>query len=284
MENCWRYYLSMFLLFLLCGCDHFSNETYHHLEQTERRKLSSDYVSLAHTTYDGGSPKRMKLLEKATRLDPRNEQAWAELASPYLLRGMYDEWHNHMDKAIDLHPEEMQARRGRDKLFYFRDYAGALYDFDVTDTLTVEKPDYIYNTSVDYLRGLCYYGLKNHKKSKEYFNKYIKTENEKTGSKQIDNTAFLYLGMIANNEQDYDAAISILEKGLEQGEELADHHYQIAFAHFMSGDAQTAIKSITLCHELFDTDDFQNNRFYEVINQLYQRDIDALKADIECFL
>jgi len=226
----------------------------------------------------------MKLLEKATRLDPRNEQAWGELASPYLLRGLCDEWHNHMDKAIDLHPEEMQARRGRDKLFYFRDYAGALYDLDVTDTLTVEKPVYIRNTSVDYLRGLCYYGLKNYKKSEEYFNKYIQTEHQKPGSKQIDNTAFLYLGMMTNELQNYQQAISILEEGLEQGDELADHHYQIAFAKFMSGDAKAANESIILCQELFESDEYQFNRFYEVIGQLYQRDIDALRADIECFL
>ena len=287
MENCWKYCLSVVLLALLSSCDNLSNETYHHLEIDERRKLSSEYVGLS-KRLEQGSPEQMKALEKACRLDPRNEQAWTLLSSPYLYRGLYDEWHSHMEKAIELHPEESSPTRGMNKLLYFRDYAGALYDFDLTDTLTVDKPDYIYINrkakSVDYMRGLCYYGLKNYDKAEEYFNKYYETESSKTGSKEIDNTAFLYRGMMANEQQNYSRAITILSEGLEEGWPIADIHYQLAFAQFMLGQSSAAHQSLAKCQALFDDGKYHRHRLYEVIGQLYERDIISLGSEIECFL
>lgn len=287
MENYWKYCLSLVLLSFLGACDHLSKETYTHLEIGERRKLSSDYVGLS-KRLEQGSPDQMKALEKACRLNPRNEQAWTLLSAPYLYRGLYDEWHSHLEKAIELHPEESAPIRGMNKLFYFRDYAGALYDFDLTDTLTVDKPDYIYINrkakSVDYMRGLCYLGLKNYDTADQYFIKYYETESSKTGSIEIDNTAFLYRGMMANEQQDYTKAITILNEGLEYGWPTADLYFQLAFAEFMSGNSIGAKQSLARCRELFDDGKYNRHRLYEVIGQLYERDINELNVEIECFL
>jgi len=285
MENWWRYCLSLFLMMSCVSCDRLSNETYHHLSENEKRELSSKYTSLAGRIAHG-SPKNIKLLEKAIRLDPRNDAAWVNLGETYLQRGLYAEWNKYNDKAIQLNPKEWQARRGQDKLFFFRDYAGALYDLDITDTLTVGKTDYIYNTSVDYLRGLCYYGLKNHDKATEYFNLYLKTENEKTGSKQLDKTAYLYLGMIENYNQNYSAAIEILSKGIGEYDHLADIYYQLALAHFMIGESEIADQQINEALTLFNQKNYHKSQFqlYEVIDQLYLKNIRKLQAEIECFL
>lgn len=284
METCWKYCLSILVLVTSMGCDKLSNETYHHLDPNEKIELSSKYVVMANVM-NNTSPKRMRLLEKAIRLNPRNDEAWVRLAEPYLQKGLYKEWSQYNDKAIKLNPEQWQAQRGQAKLFYFRDFAGALYDFDVTDTLTVDKPDYIYNTSVDYLRGLCYYGLKNHDKATEYFNLYLKTENEKTGSKQIDKTAFLYLGMIENYHQNYEDAIKILEKAIGEYDHFADIYYQLALSNFMLGNIEVAAQHIEKSKKLFDQNDYHKQRFrlYEMIDQLYLGDIERLEKEIACF-
>jgi tetratricopeptide (TPR) repeat protein len=89
-----------------------------------------------------------------------------------------------------------QAWRGYDRLFYFRDYAGALFDLDATDTLTWDQVDYPQNISVDYLRGLCYMGLKDYDRAIEYFKKFAEDEATKVGEEFIDEAVFLYLGKI----------------------------------------------------------------------------------------
>ncbi len=282
MENWWKYCLSGFLILLMVSCDRLSNETYHKLSEHEKRKLASNYLGLS-KLIEAGTPKNMRLLEKAARIDPRNELVWKELAEPYLARGFYKEWNECYEKAIALNPKAWQAWRGHSKLFYFRDYGGALFDFDATDTLTVDKTDYVRVTSVDYLRGLCYYGLKNYDKAKEYFDRYLEAENGKTGTKEIDATAHVYLGLIANYFQDYTQAIKILEEGIQLNDELADLHYHKAYAHFMEGEITSASADILTAKRLFEEKNYHKNLFYEVIEQIYERDLSELEAEISCF-
>lgn len=282
MENWWRYCLSCFILLSLSSCDRLSNETYHKLSEHEKRQLASNYLGLANRL-ESGTPKNMRLLEKASRIFPRNELVWRELAYPYLTRGFYKEWNAYYEKAIELNPKAWQAWRGHSKLYYFRDYGGALFDFDATDTLTVDKTDYVRVTSVDYLRGLCYYGLKNYNKSKEYFDLYLEEENAKTGTKEIDASAHLYLGSMENYYQNYDSAIKILTEGIELNGELADLYYQKAYAHFMSGKIEEASDNIQLAKDLFSEDKNHRNRYYEVIDQLYERNLVELEKEIACF-
>lgn len=282
MENWWKYCLSVIVIIFMTSCDRLSKETYHKLSEHEKRKLASNYLSLGNLLEDG-SPKKMRLLEKAARIDPRNELVWKEMAGPYLIRGKYKEWNEYYEKAIELNPEAWQAWRGHSKLFYFKDYGGALFDFDATDTLTVDKTDYVGVTTVDYLRGLCYYGLKNYNKSKEYFDKYLKIENAKEGTKEIDATAHVYLGLIANYYQDYKLAIETMEEGIKVNDELADLHYHKAYAHFMKGEIESAAADLQRAKDLFEEDKYHKNRFYEVIEQIYKRDLTELENEISCF-
>lgn len=282
MENWWKFCLSGLVILSIASCDRLSNETYHKLSEHEKRQLASNYLGLS-KLLEQGSPKNMRLLEKAARISPQNELVWRELASPYLTRGFYKEWNAYSEKAIALNPEAWQAWRGHSKLFYFRDYGGALFDFDVTDTLTVDKTDYVHVTSVDYLRGLCYYGLKNYDKSKEYFHLYLEEENAKTGTKEIDASAYLYLGIIENYYQNYEQALELLDKGIAVNEEMADLNYQKAFAHFMSGNISDAVAEIEQAKTLFEEENYHKSRFYEVIDQIYERDLLELEAEIACF-
>ena len=125
-----------------------SNETYHHLSNDEKRKMSADYTQLSKYC-ERGSPKNMRLLEKAIRINPDNDLAYRELSLPYLYAGMISEWSSHMAKAVALNAEAWQGWRGYQKLYFLRDYSGALFDFDATDTLTFNKVDYPQNISVD---------------------------------------------------------------------------------------------------------------------------------------
>lgn len=284
-----KYCLSLLLAigvgsFAIWSCDNLSNELYTDLDPNERRKLSTEYLALG-KALGSGSPKSMRVLEKAARIFPENELVWLELAYPYLYAGKYEEWNYHMNKAIELNPQTWQGLRGHQKLYFLRDYGGALYDFDATDTLTIDKTDYASNQSVHYLRGLCYLGLKNYKLAIEFLEKYLEEESNKTGTKDIDPTAYIYLGIIKNEKQDYTAAIEHLRPAIEEKYPLADGFYHSAYAHFMLGNISTASEHIALAREKFGENEYNKSRYvkYEVPHQLYLSQIGALEADIKCF-
>ena len=284
-----KYCLSLVLLIAggmmaMWSCDNLSNELYTHLDPNERRKLSSDYLALG-KALGGGTPRSMRALEKATRIFPENELVWLELAYPYLYAGKYEEWNYHMNKAIELNPQTWQGLRGYQKLYFLRDYGGALYDLDATDTLTIDKTDYAGRQSVHYLRGLCYLGLKDYKLATDFLEKYLEDESSKTGTIDIDPMAYVYLGIIENEKQDYRSALEVLTKATAEKYSLADAHYHSAYAHFMLGNIDDASEQISIARERYEEKEYNKSQYlkYEVPHQLYLAQIDALDNDIKCF-
>jgi len=287
MENWLKYCLSILVLcsaiFVVRQSDSLSNETFHHLDPNERRKLSAKYLALG-KSIEMGSPKSMRLLEKAARINPDNELVWMELSWPYLYTGQYHQWHYYMDKAIKLNPKEWQGNRGYTKLKFFRDYGGALYDLIAHDTIKSEisYSGKIYATN--YLKGLCYLGLKNYDEAKVSFKTYLDNETKKTGTSEIDQTAYLYLGIIENYYQNYEQALKELQPAFELSYPHADIYYQAAYAHFMLGHIQQANEDIIQAEAYFTQDQYNRDRVTEVMFQLYEKQILKLKEEISCFL
>lgn len=245
----------------------------------ERRKLSADYTQLA-KRLERGSPQNMRLLEKAIRINPSNDLAHYELSIPYLNSGLYEKWNVHISRAIELNPQAWQGWRGYYKLFYLRDYGGALVDLDATDTLTVNQTDYAQNMSVDYLRGLSYLGLNNLVKAQEYFNLYIENERESVGEKFINENAFLYLGIIENKKANYDEAIQYFERATQFEQGLADVYYHKAKAlmHLkMPGEARA---QLNIAREKYEEEKFLRGYMYEMPEQIYHSSLVILEKKI----
>ncbi len=276
MERLWKYCLSLNVAIVIVGCFDVVKNDYHMMPADERRRLSADYTQLARHM-QAGSPEAMRTLEKAARIDPNNDLAWRELSRPYLSVGMIAEWNDHMERAVLLNPQAWQAWRGYHKLFYFRDYGGALFDFDLTDTLTVGQTDYPMNRSVDYLRGLCYLGLKNHEKAIEYFNIYIDDETQKVGAPYVDETAFLYLGIIAYREKEYDLALNHFNRAVQYEEGTADMYFHRSRTRLKLGDLPGAKQDFEKARTLFDDGRYHQGYDFEMPEQLYKSDLNAFE-------
>src|SRR5688500_7323755 len=135
--------------------------------------MSIEHFEQAEKHFNQGSPENMELIETAIELDPNNSAAWRELSVPYLKRGLGHEWKPLFDKAVEIDPISWQGWRGYLKLFFYRDYEGAIQDFNATDTLTPNFTDYPQSLSVDYLRALAYLQLKDFDASIKFITKYI---------------------------------------------------------------------------------------------------------------
>ncbi len=277
-----KYFLSVAMLSIvaLTSCVKLSNESFRHLSIDERRSLSAEYTQLA-KRLESGSPKNMQLLDKAVRINPQNDLAWRELALPYLYAGMFEEWHKYISKAIELNPEAWQAWRGYDRLFYFRDYAGALFDLDATDTLTRGQVDYPQNISVDYLRGLCYMGMKDYNYAIEYFEKHIVEESEKVGDAYVDEAVFLYMGLIKIEQGLLQEALKQFDRGQKYEDSFADFHFHRARIYCILDEAEKAKEELELAKQKFADENRLRGYRYEAIGQLYRSDYELLEEQID---
>lgn len=279
MEILKKFFLSLVLMTGLLSCYKLSDGSFRQLGENERRRLSADYTQLA-KRLESGSPRNMMILEKAVRIDPRNDLAWRELSLPYLNAGMYSEWSQYIERAIRLNPQAWQAWRGYDRLFYFRDYSGALFDLDATDTLTRNQVDYPQNISVDYLRGLCYFGLKDYSKSTEYFEKFIQDETQKLGESYVDESAFLYLGLIALERGRWESARAYFERGLKFEESFADFNFYLAQIACLRDEPEEARAQLDRARDKFNDGNYLRAYRYEAIGQLYPSDFKMLEEQI----
>lgn len=279
METLLKYFLSVSLVLLFTACDNLTQERFHKMTKEERQSASLEYTTLA-SLLERGSPKHMRILEKAIRLDPQNDRAWRELSLPYLYSGMFEEWSFSISKAIEINPEAWQGWRAHDRMYYCRDFAGALFDLDATDTLTKNQVDYAQNTSVDFLRGVCYLGLNNYSKSEEYFYKYIEDEQAKIGEAFVDETAFLYLGILALKQDQYNLAVQHLLRGIKFEDGYADFHYHLARAYCYLGEYAKAQKEIIIAAKKFDEGNYLRGYRYEAVEQIYKAQITELNQSI----
>ncbi len=279
--SCLRFCLSIILVCIaLQSCVKLSNERYNRLTIDERRALSAEYTQLA-KRLEMGSAKNMQLLDKAVRINPKNDLAWRELSLPYLYAGMYEEWNQHIVKAIELNAQAWQAWRGYDRLFFFRDYAGALFDLDASDTLTRNQVDYPQNISVDYLRGLCYFGLKDYDKSVEYFQSFVQDETIKLGEGYLDESVFIYLGLIAIRQNKLKTAIGYFQRGNKFEESFADFNFHLAKVYCILDETELAQKELDIARNKFEDNNRLRGYRFEAIEQIYLSDIDALQEQLD---
>jgi hypothetical protein len=146
--------------------------------------------------YYQGSPGCQAMLIESLRMDSSNADAWREYSIPYLKRGIGHEWIGPIDSAVKYDAFTWQGYRGYNKLYFYRDFDGAIADFNATDTLTPGFTDYPQGQSVDYMRGIAYLGKKEFKNAIAYLERYMEEVTNEQGVEWADAYAFLYLDCV----------------------------------------------------------------------------------------
>lgn len=248
--------------------------------EAEKEKLSRQLLASDGKQYYQGSVPEQYVLEEALQLDPKHAAAWRELGAAPLKRGFPKEAMAAYAKAVEYDPEGWQGWRGYLYLYFYRDYEKAIADFNATDTITPDVTDYPQGQSVDYMRGLCYYGLNDFQTALEYFSRYIEEVTADPGESWVDPYAFLYRGLTYEKLNRVDLALLDFDKGLKNYPMLSDCFYHQARLHLASGSYE---KALTLINEarLHFVDGFYHQRPYvEVQDQIYVEDIERLEEEI----
>lgn len=299
METSQKFFLSIFLLIMLCSCKDNSNK--------KEQSMACFHFGMSHYQ---GTQESINGFAKAVAYDPTHAESWRELSIPFLKRGMPSMWKKYIDKAIELDPIAWQGYRGYNYLWFYRDYKSAITDFDATDTLTPNFTDAPQGHSVDYWRGIAYLGLKDYKNCIAYFDKHIQKEIDETGEDWVEHEAFLYRGIAHYEAGSLEKALKDINTLLRYNSDFADAKYykalvlrselellqqQIVMAESRYGDLiHTRIPKENLKKKKLEAlkiikegiDNFNNGYsdqrpYIETIHQLYLEDYITLKAKLE---
>jgi hypothetical protein len=280
MVKFWTSFLNLaFLACLLSSCR--EEGRIENLSLNARKKLSVELLNQGENQYPQGSPDNMNLIEMAIEADPKNSAALRELSVPYLKRGLPHEWKPLFDKAVDVDPVSWQGWRGYLKLFFYRDYEGAIQDLNATDTLTPNFTDYPQSMSVDYLRGLAHLGLKNYPAAKTWMSKYINEVTANLGEPWVDVNAFLYRGLINEHLDENDSAFQDLVTHLKYYNNSADGHYHLARIELKKGNIAAANDHAANALPLFKKGYYMSVNYVETFEQIYLSDIENLQKKID---
>ncbi|MEM7106894.1 MAG: hypothetical protein AAF519_01620 [Bacteroidota bacterium] len=279
MERLPTYFLSVVLLSF--GCQPNTEWYRKDLTGIDSADYAQKFLKGMISSYYQGTPPAEVMLYEAQKFDTTNAALWREFGVPYLKRGYYHKSYYYYNKAVQHDPATWQGWRGYNYLYFYRDFERAIADFNATDTLTENFTDYPQGQSVDYMRGIAYYGLMDYKNAHRYFDLYVEEVLGNHDESWADPKVFLYKGLAYLSENKNDSAITYFDKVIKYDGSLADGYYhkarallalnQLAEARVFNHKALTQFKSGSN----------HKRPYVEVLDQIYIEDIAELMKKID---
>jgi len=281
MEKSLKLFLS---LFISIGCNQatfFSKEEKIALAEEKWKTVVQQYLEDIH--HIQGTAKTMKLIDEIIKLNPNHCDALRERSTPYLKRGMPQEWKIYFNQAVKCNSARWMGWRGYHYLYFFRDYSKAIADFDATDTLTPNHIDTPQGHSVDFWRGHAYLGAKNYGKSIYYYQKHIDRVTTEFGEDRVEPEAFLNMAIVHYENKSLDSMPYYLDKALYYYQDKsADSKYYYALYHKSKGDTIKVLSYIDGGIEYFLEGYYKRRPNYnEDVRQIYVEELIVLEQKLK---
>lgn len=274
------FYLRFFLIgIVLVSCEkrEWFKKEYSEIEQ----KQLAQQLLRTRGAYYQGSVAEQYLFEEGLNHDSTNAGLWQGVATPYLKRGYGKEAFKAYDQAVKNDPDKWQGFRGYIYLYFYRDYGRAIADFNATDTLTKDFIDHPQGQSVDYMRGICYYGLTDYNKALAYFNKYVESVIAKEGEAWVDPYAVLYRGLTFEKLGLENRAFEEFDRATRIYPNLSDPLYHKARILAKNENYTQAKNVLQEAREYFQDGYYHQRPYVEVLEQIYLIDLERLEEEIE---
>ncbi|WP_424962808.1 tetratricopeptide repeat protein [Ekhidna sp.] len=271
------YFLSLVLLSGLISCS--EREWYKRTFTAEEMKQLSPQLRGGRVYYYQGSVPEQFQLKEAFKMDSTDADLWREFGTARVKRGILDEMYHYYGEAVKRKPEVWAGFRGYLYLYFYRDYERAVADFNLGDEANGQV-DYSQGQSHDYMRGICYYGLKDYTTAIDFLDRYINKVMEEEGESWVDVYAILYKGLSLMQLNRLDDAMTEFDRVLKYYTNLSDCFYHKARIYISRGQFDLALKELDQAEEYFKTGYFHQRPYVEVLEQIYLQDIQELGKEI----
>ena len=282
MEKLLKYCLSLLIVCSLVSCqlggDYYKKE----FTKEEQLELAEKLLKgLGYRNYYQGSVGEQMLLEEAGFYNNEHAEVWRERGIPYLKRGIASGYFPNYEKCVYYDSLGWQGWRGYVLLYFYRDYERALKDFNELDILTPDFVDHPQGTSIDYMRGICHFGLEQYQEAINYLDKHLESESKGVGYEYVYTVTFILKGLAHKKLGDLDKAQRIFELGIANHEQNADLKYQLAKLLYEKDERQKALEWLMKARADFKEGYFNSRNYVEEFQQVYLVDIDDLEKKVK---
>ena len=213
-------------------------------------------------------------------MDSTDADLWREFGTARVKRGLADEMYYFYGGAVKRKPEKWAGFRGYLYLYFYRDYQRAIDDFNLGDEANGQV-DYSQGQSHDYMRGICYYGLKEYEEALMYLNRYIDKITAEEGADWVDVYAILYKGLALAKLKRFDEALVAFDEAELLYPKLADLPYHRARISCSQKQYAEALEKLATAKNYYEQGYYHQRPYVEVLEQLHMQDILKLEKEIK---
>ena len=222
-----------------------------------------------------GSYASQVALDSVLKICPTFDEAWRTKSIPYLKRGDFLAWKPLIDKAVELNPGEHLGYRGWCRYQFLRDYAGAIRDLEMLDSL--KEGDIGYSVNGDYhlniAKALCYKALGQKTNAVQLIENQLATAGYSPGLYD-----YLHLAVLQLELGEPEKALATLEKQEATCPGLAENAWYRALAFRRSGDSVRARQYLALAREQYEAGHFRSDPYDHPMDRVYLSDIEREMA------
>ena len=207
------------------------------------------------------SKEYQEILDEAIKIDPTFAYAYRKKSTAYLKSGDFITWKQLMDKAVKYDPQGNLEYRGLMRFKCFRDYKGALSDFQELDNVGIPTDH------LSIAKAICYNSIGENAKAIQILEMQLEKEND------LGLLGYLHLGVFYIENGDYKKSIPLFFKQNEVNE-IAESHFYIARCHKALQLQSEYISHLKEAERLYLLEKRMSDAYIDPIHKIYLADIE----------
>ena len=258
--------ISLVILLVLCSVGRLKGQNCSYYKSIgDQLKYRACVVAQARAGHYQYSAPYQNALDRALAIDSTFSHAYRHKSVAYLKSGDFITWRKLMNKAVELEPELNLGYRGWCSFQFFRDYEGAIADFDRLEDLIGYETGY--SAAGDYhlqvAKALCLKLLKRLKEAIALLQKHVSQKDYYPGLYD-----YLHLGTTFMEVGNYQAAIKYLSKQVENND-IAEAHYYLALCYRKTKNTNRAQVEGHTALKLFKEKRSMKDPYVQMVDQVY---------------
>lgn len=220
--------------------------------------------------YNQGSYQSQQHFDTSIELCQDFAYSYMEKAVPFLKRGLFIEWKELIDKAVELSPEEYLGYRGWCRLQFLSDYEGCIKDIETLKSLVNYDIGYCQTGDyhLDIALALAYKEIGDLKKASALFMQQMNSKNYSPSPYD-----YYHFGVLEYEEGNFESALIAFEKQIAQNDYLGETYYFKALAHKQLNQLDLYAENLTTAETYYRNGKLRMDIYTETIDKIYLSDI-----------
>ena len=212
-------------------------------------------------------------MDSALRISPNWAAGYRHKARPYLFSGDYANFMKYMQPAVENDYMEL-GYRGWCRLYFIKDYEGAIADLELLDKKTVDFDDFPMSENLFYLTGLAKKEMGNFADALVDFNKSVASQSKNKGEEWVESHTWFYRGVTYFEMSEYEKALEDFYRTLKYDANSSDALFYMALTFEKLHRTSDICPLLRNSFEKFNKGFVHKDGLADVPNQLYLSDLE----------